>query len=86
MAKYKYVFSANAQKEFKKLDLTTKKRIAKKLSFYLEQKDPLVHVRPLVDSKIGSYRFRVGHYRIVFDFEDYNLNIVSVKHRKDVYR
>lgn len=86
MAKYKLVFSENSKKDIKKLDKVTRQRIAKKLQFYGEQHNPLAHSRQLVHPKIGSHRFRVGHYRIVFDVDGQNINIISVKHRKDVYR
>ena len=86
MSKYKLVFSENARKDLKRLGKLTQQRIAKKLLFYAEQDDPLTHARQLVHSKIGSYRFRIGHFRIVFDIEGRNLSIVSVKHRKDAYR
>lgn len=85
MRKYQLIFSKNANKDLQKLDKLTKQRIAKKLLFYVKQDDPLIHARPLIHSKIGSYRFRVGHYRIVFDVKDNNLEVVSIKHRKDVY-
>lgn len=80
------VFTGISKKDLDKLDNTTRQRIAKKLTFFLEQEDPLSHARQLVHSNIGSYRFRVGHYRIVFDVEGDTLQVVSVKHRKDVYR
>ena len=80
------VFAGSSKKDLDKLDNTTRQRIAKKLTFFLEQEDTLSFARQLVHSDIGSYRFRVGHYRIVFDVEGDILQVVSVKHRKDVYR
>jgi len=79
-------FSENAKKDIVKLDKTTQQRIAKKLQYYLQQDDSLIYARKLVHSKIGSYRFRVGHFRIVFDINGVNLNVLSIQHRKDVYR
>jgi mRNA interferase RelE/StbE len=80
------VFAGSSKKDLDKLDNTTRQRIAKKLIFFLEQEDPLSYARQLVHSNIGSYRFRVGHYRIVFDVDGDTLQVVSVKHRKDVYK
>jgi mRNA interferase RelE/StbE len=86
MTKYRIVFAGSSKKDLDKLDNTTRQRIAKKLIFFLEQEDPLSYARQLVHSKIGGYRFRVGHYRIVFDVDGDTLQVVSVKHRKDVYK
>lgn len=86
MPKYKLVFSASAKKDLKKLDNETRKRIGLKLLYFLEQKDPLHHAKPLVHSSIGEYRFRVGHYRIVFDINGNNLEVVNIKHRRDIYK
>jgi addiction module toxin, RelE/StbE family len=86
MTKYRIVFAGSSKKDLDKLDNTTRQRIAKKLIFFLEQEDPLSYARQLVHSNIGSYRFRVGHYRIVFDVDGDTLQVVSVKHRKDVYK
>ncbi len=86
MSQYRIVFAGSSKKDLDKLDQTTRKRIAKKLQFFIDQEDPLVYSRQLVHSSIGSYRFRVGHYRIVFDLDNNVLQVVSIKHRKDVYR
>lgn len=84
--KAKFVFTKKAQKELGRLDAQTRKRIAIKLRYYLEQKDPLKHARPLVHSSLGSFRFRVGHYRVAFDKEESKYIVVSVIHRKDAYK
>lgn len=86
MPKYTIVFSHSAQKDLKKLDNETRKRIGMKLLFYLEQPDPLAPARQLIHSSIGGYRFRIGHYRVVFDINNNKIEVVSVKHRKDVYK
>lgn len=86
MSNYRLVFSGSSKKEIEKLDRVTRQRISKKLSYFLEQDDPLTHARQLVHSKIGGYRFRAGHYRIVFDVNGNDIEVISVKHRKDVYR
>lgn len=85
MTKYRIVFAVSSKKDLDKLDRVTRQRVAKKLQYFLGQEDPLVYARQLVHSSIGSYRFRVGHYRIVFDLDGDTIQVVSVKHRKDVY-
>lgn len=86
MIRYRMVFAGSSKKDIDKLDRVTRQRIAKKLQYFLEQEDPLLYARQLVHSNIGNYRFRVGHYRIVFDVDGQTLQVLSIKHRKDVYR
>jgi mRNA interferase RelE/StbE len=86
MIHYRIVFAGSSKKDIDKLDRVTRQRIAKKLQYFLGQEDPLVYARQLVHFNIGSYRFRVGHYRIVFDIDGQTLQVLSIKHRKDVYR
>lgn len=86
MAKIRIVFAGSSKKDIDKLDRVVRQRIAKKLQYFLDQDDPLVYARQLVHSNIGTYRFRVGHYRIVFDVDGDTIQVLSVKHRGEVYR
>ncbi len=86
MTAHRMVFAGSSKKDIGKLDRVTRQRIARKLQYFLEQEDPLVYARQLAHSNIGSYRFRVGHYRIVFDIDGHTLQVLSIKHRKDVYK
>ncbi len=80
------VFSKTACKDIDKLDKLTKQRIAKKLEYFLGQDNTLSFAKQLIDSKLGTYRFRVGHYRVVFDIEGDTIEVLAIKHRKDVYK
>lgn len=86
MTAYRYVFAKTAQKDLQKLSPIVRKRIAKKLAFYIAQDDPLQFARPLVGDAVGEYRFRIGHYRVVFDVEGKTLIILSIVHRREAYR
>lgn len=86
MANYRIVFAGSSKKDLDKLDRVVRQRMAKKLQYFLAQDDSLLYARQLVHSNIGSYRFRIGHYRIVFDVEGDTIQIVSIKHRREVYR
>ena len=86
MIQYRMVFAGRSKNDIGKLDRVTRQRIARKLQYFLEQEDPLVYARQLAHSNIGSYRFRVGHYRIVFDIDGHTHQVLSIKHRKDVYK
>ena len=40
----------------------------------------------LNDSRIGSYRFRIGNYRVIFDIKEDQIIILRVGHRGRIYR
>ena len=65
------------------------KRIAHKLRFYLSGDNPLIHAKKLKDNRLGTYRFRIGNYRAIFDIDKKGnisiLLILRIKHRKDAY-
>lgn len=41
---------------------------------------------PLIDKRLGSYRFRTGEYRVIFDVEKDEITVLLVGHRKEIYR
>lgn len=80
------VFTQLAFRQFQKLSWTTQKQIDQKLVFYLAQQNPLHFADKLKDSRLGSFRFRVGDYRMLFDIQDDTIIILKVGHRRDVYK
>lgn len=81
---YSILYAKTAAKEIQKLDNVTKKRLRKKLEEY--SKAPLAYAKKLTDSKIGTYRWRIGNYRVVFDIKHQNIMILRVGHRREIYR
>jgi mRNA interferase RelE/StbE len=82
--KYTLVYTRRAEKDINKLHPSLKQRIGKallKLQF-----NPVGHSEKLTDPKIGTYRFRIGDYRIIFDIEGSDVVILRVGHRKEIYR
>jgi len=82
--KYKLVYTKSAAKDIKKLDAIAKKRIKKKLELYSQK--PKFYAKKLIKSSLGSYRWRVGNYRVVFDLDRNNIVVLRVGHRKEIYR
>jgi mRNA interferase RelE/StbE len=84
--KYQLVVESRAKKDIQSLNVITQKRIAKKIKYFLDQSDPLLYAKKLVDSSGGDYRFRIGNYRAIFDIEDNKIKLLRVQHRKDIYK
>lgn len=66
------------------LDTSVQPRIGKTLLRY--ELNPLKHAESLKQSELGSYRFRIGDYRVVFDLEGDEIVVLRVGHRREIYR
>ena len=82
--KYRLVYTHRAIKDIRRFEPKVKKHIGKALLRYEE--DPLKYAVRLTESKLGTYRFRIGDYRAIFDLEDDEIVILRVDHRRDIYR
>jgi len=82
--KYEVVFTRRATKDISSLEPEAKGRIKDAISRYSE--DPLYHAKKMIDPSLGTYRFRIGDYRVIFDIEDGEIVVLRVGHRKDIYR
>jgi mRNA interferase RelE/StbE len=79
----KVVLTRRAVKDLEKLDDQTRKRILEKLR--TNAADPLQQSIKLTASKLGTYRYRVGDYRIIFDLEDDTVIVLRVGNRREIY-
>lgn len=82
--KYRIVFTRRAVKDISSLQPEVKDRIARALTKY--SKNPLNHARKMIDHALGTYRFKIGDYRVIFDIEGEEIVILRVGHRKEIYR
>lgn len=81
---YRLTYTLRALRDIEGLDSQIKKRIGNTLLRY--QKDPLRYAERLTQSKLGTYRFRTGDYRIVFDLEGEEIVVLRVGHRREIYK
>ena len=81
---YRLVYTRRAGRDIQGLDPDTKERLGRVLLRYAE--DPLNHAERLTESELGSYRFRVGDYRVIFDLEGDEIVVLRVGHRREIYR
>ena len=82
--KYRLIYTRRAVKDINRLDQNIKKRIGKSLKRF--EKAPLDYAEKLTDSRLGSYRFRIGDYRVIFDLEDQDIVVLRIGDRKEIYR
>jgi mRNA interferase RelE/StbE len=80
---YEILFTRSAEKDLKKLDKETQKRIISALERI--RITPERYVRKIVGET--CFRLRVGDYRVIMDIEQGRLVILVLKvgHRKNVY-
>jgi len=78
-------FERRAKRELDALDGSTRERIVKALGRLAINPHKASSVKALHG---GSYRLRVGDYRVIYALEDDILVVLVVKigHRRDVYR
>lgn len=81
-----YVLKPSAFKQLKKLTPDIQRRIVKKLDYYCAQSHPLQYAEPLTRFDIGSYRFRVGDYRVIIDIDHSTIIVLLIGHRREIYR
>ena len=81
---YRLVYTHRAIRDIDALDTSVRQRVGKTLLRY--GPDPLKHAEPLKQSELGSYRFRIGDYRVVFDLDGDQIVILRVGHRREIYR
>lgn len=82
----RYDFTKDAEKLLLALSKDIQQKIIEKLEYFLHSANPLAFAKRLTGSKNPAYRFRVGDYRIIFDWEGDGILVTKVGHRKDIYR
>jgi mRNA interferase RelE/StbE len=79
-----------AEKQYLRLDKTTRARVKKALMNLEQCENPLLHsnVKLLVGELRGDYRYRVGGYRILFTPDKINkvVYVYAILPRGDVYK
>lgn len=83
---YRIVITKQAKKDIDALEHVVRKRLGKKLLHVSSLEDMSSVARQLQNSSVGTYRIRIGDYRVIFDIEGRDLVTLRVQHRKDVYR
>lgn len=83
---YKLLYTKHALKDIRKLDFVVQRRLKKHLE--KASTNPLTMSEKLTDRALGSYRIRMGSYRVIFDLDTKGkiVYILRVGHRREIYR
>jgi len=84
---YNAIWHEDALNDLQKLDRQDAKRIVEKVKTFLLQNPTKLGV-PLKGSLKGFYRYRIGNYRIIYaiDFQEREILVLFINHRKNIYR
>lgn len=82
--KYELVYTKRAAKDISGLDRVAKERIRGTLERYAQS--PFNYAKKMVDPALGTYRFRIGEYRVIFDLEGDKIVVLRVGQRREIYR
>lgn len=83
---YRYEFSLEGRKQLHKLSPEIQKVVINKLDYFIASEKPIAYAKRLHHYPSGSYRFRVGDYRIIFDVKEQILVILAIGHRREIYK
>jgi mRNA interferase RelE/StbE len=84
---YQVVFLPNALDDLSKLDKSIVKRIMNRIEWFsenIENSSPT----PLKSRLSGFYKFRIGDWRVIYEFSKKaeTIFIHKIGHRKDIYK
>jgi mRNA interferase RelE/StbE len=82
--KYRLIYTNRALRDIRKLEAGVKDRIGKALEKFAT--DPLGQAEKLTNAELGTYRFRIGPYRAVFDLIGNDIVVLRIGHRSQIYR
>ena len=86
---WKISWMPNAGKDLRRLPVRAADRIVAKMDWYILQDQPLHFAERLTEPAFGTYRFRIGSYRVLCDVrrgEISVLEVLAVRDRKNAYR
>lgn len=81
-----YEFTKRADRQLCKLPLSIQWRIVSKIKYYIGTGDPLCFAGSISSTAGKVYRFRIGDYRAIFDWEDGKIVVTEVGPRDSVYK
>ncbi|HOC91397.1 MAG TPA: type II toxin-antitoxin system RelE/ParE family toxin [bacterium] len=78
-------WTEEALEDLNQLDKTVGKRILKKIAWFSQSFENIIP-EPLSGEFEGTYKLRVGAWRIIYTFDKETILIRHVGHRREVYK
>jgi mRNA interferase RelE/StbE len=81
------IFSEKAEKELFKLTKSIARRIVDKIVEFSTDIPPILRANKLVNFQDAQFRYRIGDYRVLFDYDESldRIEILKIAHRREVY-
>ena len=80
-----YSFTNHAERQLRKFPIEMQRRLIQKIIHYIDTGNPL-HFADHIEGERGKvYRFRVGDYRMIFDWENGHILVTKVSLRSRAY-
>lgn len=84
---YTLNFTAEADRDFDRLDRANQQRILKRLEWLAANAEEVRH-ETVTGPLAGLFKFRVGDYRVLYDLshQEHTLLVQVIRHRREVYK
>jgi len=79
------VWTPKAIEDLEKIDTPILKRILRKVDWYVQNFDSIIP-EPLGGNFEGTYKFRIGNWRVIYILDGKTLFVHFVGHRRDIYK
>jgi mRNA interferase RelE/StbE len=81
-------YSESAAKQMRKMDRYTTKQVLNYMDEIAKLENPFTRGHGLIENKKGTWRYRVSNIRILCEIRNLELiiHVVSVGHRREIYR
>jgi len=80
----KIEWAKDALDDLQKIDKPVVKRILKKISWFSQHFDDITP-EPLSGELVGTFKLRIGDWRVIYTIENDVITIQAVGHRREVY-
>ena len=81
----KVEWTDDAIEDLKRLDRPIRKRILNKISWFLQHFENITPESLSADFS-GSYKLRIGDWRVIYTIESELIVIQAIGHRKEIYK
>ncbi|OYD15769.1 hypothetical protein CH333_05025 [candidate division WOR-3 bacterium JGI_Cruoil_03_44_89] len=83
-SEYRILYKSGVERDFKQIEIRQRKRIIQKIETVLSQNP--YKGRQLKGKYKGFWRMRIGDYRVVYRIIQKDVVIVTVGHRREMYK